>query len=410
VTLTLRPYQIEGCYFLAERRFALLADEMRVGKTPQAIMAAHKVGALRVAVVCPAIAVSQWREEFKRWGLASIASGRHVMSYDRARATDWSTLPRFDVAIVDECHFAKNPGAQRTKAIFGKGGLGHHADRVWCLSGTPVTKHAGEFWPMLVAFGYTSLSYESFCRYFCDYDWTGTNIKGTKQSKIPELRAILAKFMLRRTRRQVAPEMDDIDFQFLAVEPVSRVDLHAPRGTATSDTEIEQWIDCGSVGLDDISRKEVAVAKALPLVEEIAACLERGDYKQTVVFAWHRDAIDAVTLGLSARGIAAYALHGGQAESTRTFTQRIFKEGRLPVVVAQIVAAGTAIDLSAASHGYFLELDWLPANNIQAANRLVSLQKDEPVTFDVCTWPGSVDDKVQRILLRRTQETRTILQ
>jgi SNF2 family DNA or RNA helicase len=389
--LTLRPYQIEGCYFLAERRFALLADEMRVGKTPQAIMAAHKVGALRVAVVCPAIAVSQWREEFKRWGLASIASGRHVMSYDRARATDWSTLPRFDVAIVDECHFAKNPGAQRTKAIFGKGGLGHHTDRLWCLSGTPVTKHAGEFWPMLVAFGYTSLSYESFCRYFCDYDWTKTKITGTKQSKIPELRAILAKFMLRRTRRQVAPEMDDIDFQFLAVEPVSRIDL------ASEDEH-------------DPSRKEVAIAKALPLVEEIAACLERGDYKQTVVFAWHRDAIRAVVDGLEARGIKTDPLVGGMGESTRTTIMEGFRAQRLQVVVCQIIAAGTAIDLSAASHGYFLELDWLPASNIQAANRLVSLQKDEPVTFDVCTWPGSVDDKVQRILLRRTQETRTILQ
>jgi superfamily II DNA/RNA helicase len=162
--------------------------------------------------------------------------------------------------------------------------------------------------------------------------------------------------------------------------------------------------------LDDISRKEVAIAKALPLVEEIAACLERGDYKQTVVFAWHRDAIRAVVDGLEARGIKTDPLVGGMGESTRTTIMEGFRAQRLQVVVCQIIAAGTAIDLSAASHGYFLELDWLPASNIQAANRLVSLQKDEPVTFDVCTWPGSVDDKVQRILLRRTQETRTILQ
>jgi SNF2 family DNA or RNA helicase len=384
--LTPRPYQIEGRDFLAARRFALLADEMRVGKTPQAILAAQAVDAKRVAVVCPAIAVPQWREEFFRWGAPRCMD---IMSYDRARAIDWSTLPRFDVAIVDECQFAKNPGAQRTKAIFGKGGLGHHADRLWCLSGTPVTKHAGEFWPMMVAFGYTSWTYEGWCRYFCDYDWTKTKIVGTKQSKIPELRAILAKFMLRRTRKQVAPEMDEIDFQFLAVEPVSKVDL------ASEDEH-------------DPSRKEVAIAKALPLVEEIAACLERGDYKKTVVFAWHRDAINAVALGLQKRGVDALQLVGGMPEWHRTEIVKEFST-RFQVVVAQIIAAGTAIDLSAASHGYFLELDWLPANNIQAANRLVSLQKDEPVTFDVCTWPGSVDDKVQRILLRRSQETATIL-
>jgi hypothetical protein len=56
-----------------------------------------------------------------------------------------------------------------------------------------------------------------------------------------------------------------------------------------------------------------------------------------------------------------------------------------------------------------LELDWLPANNIQAANRLISLDKDEPVTFDICTRPGTVDDHIQRILLRRAQELATMI-
>jgi SNF2 family DNA or RNA helicase len=401
--LTLRPYQIEGRDFLATRRFALLADEMRVGKTPQAILAAEKAGVEAALVICPAIAVPQWEQEIVKW---MSRDGPNMLwaveSYNQAtRKLEELSKTKWDLVVADECHFAKNPGAQRTKAIFGKGGLGHHADRLWCLSGTPVTKHAGEFWPMLVAFGYTGLSYESFCRYFCDYDWTKTKITGTKQSKIPELRAILAKFMLRRTRKQVAPEMDDIDFQFLAVEPVSRVDL--AQGA-------ERFLDEGIPSGIAETRKEVAIAKALPLVEEIAACLERGDYKQTVVFAWHRDAIEAVCRGLEARKIVVDALVGGDSEGYRTRVQRQFLAGESQVMVAQIVAAGTAIDLSAASHGYFLELDWLPANNIQAANRLVSLQKDEAVTFDICTWPGSVDDKVQRILLRRTQETRTIME
>ena len=37
--LTPRPYQIEGRDFLASRTRALLADEMRVGKSCQAVMA-----------------------------------------------------------------------------------------------------------------------------------------------------------------------------------------------------------------------------------------------------------------------------------------------------------------------------------------------------------------------------------
>jgi SNF2 family DNA or RNA helicase len=274
--------------------------------------------------------------------------------------------------------------------VYGKDSFSWRAGVVWPLSGTPVTKHAGEFWPMVVAIRATRMTYEQFCRHFCDYDWTKTKIVGTKQSRIPELRALLAPLMLRRTRKQVAPEMPEIGFEFLAIDPVSKVDLAS---------ELE----------DEPTRKEVAIAKALPLVEEIAGCLERGDYKQTVVFAWHRDAIDAVARGLRARNVVAVELWGGRPESIRTRFQEDFKDGRTQVLVCQIIAAGTAIDLSVASHGYFLELDWVPGNNMQAANRLVSMMKDEPVTFDICTAPGTIDDRVQRILLRRSQELRTIL-
>ena len=64
MTLALRPYQEIGRDFLAARRHALLADAMRVGKTPQAILAAAKLSASKAIVVCPAIAVPQWRAEW----------------------------------------------------------------------------------------------------------------------------------------------------------------------------------------------------------------------------------------------------------------------------------------------------------------------------------------------------------
>ena len=62
--MRLRPYQIVGRDFLAARTRALLADHMRLGKSACAIVAADKVGAERVLVLCPAIATYQWREQW----------------------------------------------------------------------------------------------------------------------------------------------------------------------------------------------------------------------------------------------------------------------------------------------------------------------------------------------------------
>ena len=206
---------------------------------------------------------------------------------------------------------------------------------------------------------------------------------------------MLATFMLRRTRAEVAPDMPRIGFEFLEVTPFEQADLQQVG-------DIEQAIDIGAWDEDD--RIAVAKAKALPLVEEIAEAIESGNLKQTVAFGWHTEPLAVVTMSLLARGIKALEITGQTSQAKRQWVQDSFKAGETQVVVANILAAGTAIDLSAASHGYFLELDWLSVNNMQAANRLVSMQKAEPVTFDICTMPGTVDDRVQRVLMRRVNE------
>lgn len=401
MTLTPRPYQIEGRDFLAPRAHALLADEMRVGKTPQAILAAHKAGAQSILVVCPAIAVPHWQREFPKWWPSGPLPRTEIWSYDRARI-NWQrgTRGTVDLFIPDECHFAKNPEAARTKMVYGKDGFAWLAGATWPLSGTPATKHAGELWPMLRAFGIVKCDYNTFVRHYCTINSFTLQITGTRQDKIPEVRAMLAQVMLRRTRREVAPDMPGIDFQFLPVEPTDKADL--PSVAGLSDEELLAY--CEATPTDREDRQAVAMAKVEPLVEHVAFALENNLLQQTVVFGWHTAPLMALTGALNDRGIHAQAITGKHSPVQRDRTQRMFREGSCKVVVANIIAAGTAIDLSAARHAYFLELDWLSSNNTQAASRLVSMEKVDKVTADVVTWPGSADDRVQQVLMRRVRE------
>lgn len=403
LTLIPRPYQLEGRDFLAARRHALLADEMRVGKTPQAILACEAVGAERVLVVCPAIAVEQWRREFPRWyGAIGKARppDRYVCSYDHLRLNAERLLgEKWDVAIADEAHFAKNPEAARTKLIYGKGGLGWCSKRLWALSGTPAPRHAGELWPMLRAFGAVGMTYLEFCRRYCRIDFLSQRPVGTKEDKIPELRELLAKVMLRRTRKQVAPDMPEISFDFLEITPTKGgADL---RGVPENVTDT--WLEAHAVA-DKEDRQAVALAKVGPLGDEIEFAIGNGLLKQTVVFGWHVEPLKALTRQLVARGIAAECITGETPQGQRDAIQQRFRAGETQGVCANILAAGTAIDLSAARHAYALELDWVPGNNSQAVNRLISMDKNDPVTVDVCTWPGSADDRVQKALLQRVRE------
>ncbi len=390
-----RPYQLEGRDFLAPRKVALLADEMRVGKTGQALLAAHKAGAQTILVVTRAIAVPQWERAIPMWyevAGAAIAPRYKVMGFERATAW-WQDGARgtVDVFIPDECHFGKNPESLRTKMIYGRDGFAWRAGATWALSGTPAPKHAAELWPMLAAFGCTRMGYWEFAKWCCTFDWTGTKITGTRADRIVELRAMLATIMLRRTRRQVRPDMPDIGFNFLNDEYEKGVDYAMP-------------VDVEAPPMDPENRIDVALAKAKPLADEVLSAVRNGLLKQTVVFGWHVEPLEFLTRVLNAYGVRTACLNGGTSPRNRELAQGAFKRGELQVICANISTAGTAIDLSAASHGYFLELDWVPGNNVQAANRLVSMDKDEAVTIDVVTMPGTVDDRVQKVLLRRTEE------
>jgi SNF2 family DNA or RNA helicase len=409
---TPRPYQLVGRDFLASRHHALLADQMRVGKTPQAILACEAVQSKRTLVVCPAIAVPQWKREFSRW--APDLNPATVVSYERARrdvaalsAIDW------DVLIPDEAHFAKNPESGRTKAIFGKGGLGWSAKHIWALSGTPAPNHAAELWPMMRAFGVVGLTYNQFAERYCTIKQPGFKITGTRSDRIPELRELLSKFMLRRTRADVAPELPDVELDLLFLKPdwsgldaLNLIGLEDRLMNMPEDARLP-YLESQFESLAEL-RNATAAAKAPALADAIIEDIRGALLTQTVVFGWHVKALEAIVERLSDANIRAALLTGATTPNQRERIQTDFANGFIQVVVANIVTAGTAIDLSAAEHGYFLELDWVPSNNAQASNRIVSLMKNRKVSFDIATIPGSVDELIQRALRKKTQELRQL--
>lgn len=395
-----RPYQLTGRDFLAARRRALLADQMRVGKSPQAIMAADKVGAEHVLVLCPAIAAYQWREHWSDWSDRSPATiigrdtdvscaGVYIASYNRAvqHRDALCAGPFWDLVIADEAHFAKNPEAQRTSLVYGKSGVGWNTNRMWALTGTPAPNHAGEMWPMLRAFGAVRCTYDEFVQYYCHYDWQTGTVFGNKRERLEELRVLIAPFTLRRTLAQVAPDMPLVSYNFLNVEPRG-VDLR---------TEIPDLVE-------HEDRIAVAMAKAPALAVEIDEALKAGNYRQTVVFGYHIEPLKMLGEILTSADYDVSLITGATTPTQRQNRQAAFKAGVTQVLICQMIAAGVGIDLSAAQHGYFLELDYVPANNAQAAHRLVNMGTQAPVTFDIVNWPGTRDDRVQRTLLRKVRD------
>ena len=149
------PFQIVGVRWLVESQEALLADQMGLGKTIQAIVAMRVLfrrGSLRNAlVVCPASMTNVWAREVELWApelrTMSVQGSPHerplkwrshaeihIVSYETLRNDiDGLSGDRFDLYVLDEAQKIKNP---QTKV--------HHSVRWltpkyrWALTGTPI--------------------------------------------------------------------------------------------------------------------------------------------------------------------------------------------------------------------------------------------------------------------------------
>jgi len=107
------PYQIEGIEFGRKKNSVLFGDEMGLGKTVEAIgwLNCHpEIDSL--LVVCPATLKVNWARELKKW-LISPCVEITIINYDMLHTLDTDKV--YDVAILDEAHYIKNPKALRSR-------------------------------------------------------------------------------------------------------------------------------------------------------------------------------------------------------------------------------------------------------------------------------------------------------
>lgn len=429
---------------------------MGLGKSAQVIAAADILGAKPLLILGPAVGRTQFAREFERFSPRTLnicvlqtAAQRNeiasadvvICSYDLAMRADVFALlsaRRWSVLALDEAHFLKSPTARRTLAVMGAGGLVHASDRVWCLTGTPAPLHPGELWVLLYVLGGTRLSHGDFV----DRYTTGTDIqvrpgiwsrKITGGKNIQELRALLAPLMLRRKKEDVMPQLPPIRYSEVTVEP-SPVDnlkwsVHFDNylswgqrartvfneDVAKAEKKINVLLDGFGTGADSVKileglggqpeikslRRWVGLQKVPAVLEIVAAELDANAYEKIVLFGVHKTVLDELEAGLKRFG--AVKIFGGTPPDRRTLAVKKFQNNpKCRVFIGQVIAAGTAITLTAAHHVGVVEADWTPGNNAQAVMRVHRIGQTKPVSARFFCMTG-YDEKVTRVLKQRAR-------
>lgn len=457
--MELFPYQHEGAKFLSGMPHALLADEMGLGKSAQAVRAADLVGARDILVCCPGAVRVNWEREFHRFspmdrpcnilltGRDRPAPGVNIVSYDllvneKIRAA--LKARAWDVLVLDEAHFLKERSAKRTKAVYGHAqhpGITHSAKFVWRLTGTPAPNNASELYTHLKNAGIVKTAYWDFVFSFCDGFNGDFGYKITGAKNVAQLKALLAQFMLRRKKDD--PKVN------LQLPPITFVHTTVER----SQVELDPWFFENWHGLDkdpataqrlflgqlkDVDqtlkaamqvqqqghhhtftdtlklleayskttaqlRRYLGLAKLPRVADILEEELESGAVDKLVIFAVHAQVVENMRVRL--RKFGAVTLYGNTPMKKRQEHIDSFqKNPKTRVFIGNILAAGTGITLTAAHEVAFVEADWVPANNAQAAMRCHRVGQTRPVRVRFFNCAGSVDEQVNAVLVHKTRE------
>jgi len=449
--LPLFPYQDVGRDFLVGKKIGLLADEMGLGKSAQAIRALEKLPCPAPSlVVCPAVARRNWAREFIKFGIEFPHShviekaqdlqswnlrSHLIISYNFApQLLLWlqekqkkfftGQIKVFSAVVCDEVHMLKNMQSQRTKTVLGSEGLARYGRRFWALSGTPMPNHAGELWTLLYTMGATKLSYWKFVEKFCNtyggfskVGWSPTIVSGTKKSAIPELRKVLAPVMLRRQVKDVDIDLPPLIFS----DPITLEKPERIPDADFTDGELKN-LKAQRIQLLGIQQDHGLTAEALTLLAPSVATLRRYTglmkvegvsklvndellhkaYDKIIIFAVHKQVIRSLLARLWLYG--PVSITGETSPHAREVRIKNFMTlPKCKVLIGNIQACGTAINLTAASQVLFAEQSWTPGDNAQAVKRAHRIGTRETVFVRTCSLDESMDARINEVLKEKTE-------
>lgn len=436
------PYQSDGADFLNGRRNALLNWEPGCGKTATAVAAWDKTAARKVLVLCPAIGKHMWEREVARWGkprtitvlkgrtapLPKLDEGLHVViaNYDLLAGRDSYVFARlakiqWDVLVLDEAHFLKNPGTDRTKRVFGKNGLAFKADRVWALTGTPAPNHYGELYAMIRALfphaitrdDGTVLSRERFEDTYCKVAFTPWGRKVTGSQNGTELAAKLKPFMSSLKKKDVLADLPPLLFDVLPLSPDDLPPEARKAAVAASEALMEVMESNPTDDLLDAMRKAslhlgterrlIGLAKAELVANLVKSELTADAKAKRIIFAHHSEVIDVLKSSLSA--FQPGVIDGRTTSYNRALAEQRFQtDPACRVIICQITAGGTVITLTASRDVVFAESSWTPGDNYQAACRAHRVGQHDAVLARMVCLSGTVDERIMAVCASKTAE------
>eukprot|EP00072_Mus_musculus_P073425 XP_017175188.1 PREDICTED: chromodomain-helicase-DNA-binding protein 1-like isoform X1 [Mus musculus] len=400
--IRLRSYQLEGVNWLVQcfhcQNGCILGDEMGLGKTCQTIaLLIYLVGRLNdegpFLVLCPLSVLSNWKEEMERFapGLSCVTytgdkeerarlqqdlrqeSGFHVLltTYEIC-LKDASFLKSFSwsVLAVDEAHRLKNQSSllHRTLSEFS-------AVFRLLLTGTPIQNSLRELYSLLCV-----VEPDLFCREQVE-DFVQRYQDIEKESKSDAFENETAKKVKLQNILTQLRKCVDHPYLFDGVEP-------------------EPF---------EVGEHLIEASGKLHLLDRLLAFLYSGGHR-VLLFSQMTHMLDILQDYMDYRGYSYERVDGSVRGEERHLAIKNFGNQPIFVFLLSTRAGGVGMNLTAADTVIFVDSDFNPQNDLQAAARAHRIGQNKSVKVIRLIGRDTVEEIVYRKAASKLQLTNMVIE
>ena len=475
ITAELRPYQLDGFRFLARLARAglggILADDMGLGKTVQAlvwltwlraqndVLHPPKPEKLRRSaaaptpsdslpapdpstptshlspltsnapppslVVCPKSVMENWAREAAKFapGLRvrvvhprpggrlpepdPASADLFVVNYAQLRRrADFYLRTKWLAVILDEGQNIKNPDSQSARTV-----RALEARHRLVLTGTPIENRLLDLWS-LMAFATPGILGQ---RAYFERQFEKRDDPHSRQ----RIAARLRPFLLRRTKKEVAPDLPPrIEEDWVCEMDGAQLDLYRgelkrARGLLLGIEDNRHFneqrfhilqsllrlrqIACHP-GLLDPSQRGESSAKLEALLDLLEPLREEGH--KVLVFSQFVSMLDILREHLDARGWTHFTITG-QTEDRAAVVDAFSESPEPAVFLLSLKAAGSGLNLMAASYVVLFDPWWNPAVEAQAIDRTHRIGQANQVMAYRLIVKDSVEEKIRALQAKK---------
>ncbi len=441
----LRPYQKRGYSWMFRNSKigfgSIIADDMGLGKTLQVISLLLKFKNENVfndknkaLVVVPTGLLINWQSEIVKFA-PSISSHiyhgptRNIKEFESdVMLTTYGVLrsdvdvlkkSKWQIMIIDEAQNIKNYDTAQSKAI-----KSVHANVRIAMSGTPVENRLSEFWSIM---DFTNKGYlgnlKNFKENFAEPIQTYND-----ELVVEKFKKITSPFMMRRMKSDksiISDLPDKVEQNQYAILTKQQVALYE-KTTQAAITEIEGITESDGKSL---FRREALVLQMILALKQICNhptnFLKNGNFNSTLsgkmellfellgsivesgekvlIFTQFREMGDLLQRFIEEHfNEKAMFYHGGSTIDQRQNMVQRFQNNRADkVFILSLKAAGTGLNLTAASHVIHYDLWWNPAVENQATDRAYRIGQKKNVMVHRFITKNTFEEKINEMIQKK---------